>query len=631
MKKFLSTIIASAVSLSCSIAYASPFSALPVKLYEFEDSELTGIKDALVSISLSAGSTTMTLNGEEVEITAPYVTDEGVTLVPLRVITEAFGAEVVWDEETQSINITYEEVNLKLAIGSKAAVINEHAEELESAPELKDGTTMVPLRFISETFGADVKYDAEFGIVTVTLYDSEEAEMIRGMHDKDYIGDSYHEWSMKTPRNMRLSYRSFDGTYLSFYDDYSNYINISVDDTGDADDINAIFQTKLDNITYGVITGAEKGTDSNGNPMFSLSTKSSYSKSYCKLILKGNKTYTITVSSYSYEDSEEADTAYENIISLIDSFAVGVHEDMYDFSDIKDGVREYENEELKLSFSIPKSYTEEEYSISFNEIEFASYDEETTGGLSLKIYSKNETVTKNTFAETQHEIDTSVFNPETITVGEFDTVAINETDAVAYTITGETDDYAFTIKKIFFELGEYVYILSILDTNEEVCQSIIDSFKAEELDYDEIGPILCRRDLMESYTYIGDNYKIVLPKYWSASYYAIKDERTGSILLAPEIITDEDVDEMLSSISKEDGVIAVQPLKWTATPNGKYPEAVFKKTEENAPDTYIIVTGRVIGGDVFAFVYAYSELYSGSIIEDDFTSIINSCEKIQKK
>ena len=91
--------------------------------------------DILASISLTPGSSTITINGTETEAEAPYIAENGVTLVPLRVICEAFNATADWNEENQTVTIQYNEVNVVLTIGSKAVDVNGHTEVLEAAPE----------------------------------------------------------------------------------------------------------------------------------------------------------------------------------------------------------------------------------------------------------------------------------------------------------------------------------------------------------------------------------------------------------------------------------------------------------------------------------------------------------------
>lgn len=121
-----------------------------------------------VEIAFKIGDSVLQINGSDIEVEKPYVAGEGVTLVPLRVISEAFGAEVGWEGETKTITVDYEDKSIVLQIDNKEAFVNGQADELLAAPQLtENGYTMVPLRFISETFGAEVGWDNDTQAVTV--------------------------------------------------------------------------------------------------------------------------------------------------------------------------------------------------------------------------------------------------------------------------------------------------------------------------------------------------------------------------------------------------------------------------------------------------------------------------------
>lgn len=112
-----------------------------------------------VEISFRIGDNDLSINGNLVDTVAPYIVGEGVTLVPVRVITEAFGARVDWRQETKEVDLSVDNKTMTLAVGSKNVTLNGKNINIDAAPELSDDTTMVPLRFISENFGAEVKYD----------------------------------------------------------------------------------------------------------------------------------------------------------------------------------------------------------------------------------------------------------------------------------------------------------------------------------------------------------------------------------------------------------------------------------------------------------------------------------------
>jgi len=88
--------------------------------------------------------------------------------VPLRIIAEGFGAEVIWVPETKGINITLGERVISMQIGSTKAIINNKVVNLDAPPEIKDGRTFVPIRFVSEALGASVDWNEKTRTVMIT-------------------------------------------------------------------------------------------------------------------------------------------------------------------------------------------------------------------------------------------------------------------------------------------------------------------------------------------------------------------------------------------------------------------------------------------------------------------------------
>jgi len=101
---------------------------------------------------------------------APYLKPQvGRTLVPIRFISEAFQADVAWDPEASQISIGLGDQEIILTIGSSQVHINGSLQTTDCPPELHpSGRTFVPLRFISEILGAqDVSYDATRGQIII--------------------------------------------------------------------------------------------------------------------------------------------------------------------------------------------------------------------------------------------------------------------------------------------------------------------------------------------------------------------------------------------------------------------------------------------------------------------------------
>ncbi|UKS30534.1 N-acetylmuramoyl-L-alanine amidase family protein [Paenibacillus sp. HWE-109] len=90
---------------------------------------------------------------------APHVVS-GNTIVPVRIIVQEIGAKVTWNAAARQVTIVKDDVNIQLVIDSKMAVINGAKEQMEVAPVIENGNTMLPLSFIGKRMGIEFKWDA---------------------------------------------------------------------------------------------------------------------------------------------------------------------------------------------------------------------------------------------------------------------------------------------------------------------------------------------------------------------------------------------------------------------------------------------------------------------------------------
>ncbi|CAH1217245.1 hypothetical protein PAECIP111893_04241 [Paenibacillus plantiphilus] len=109
----------------------------------------------------SGGNTRILLDG--VQLSLPDKVEVEIinssVMVPIRVIVENLGFDVNWDKQTRKVTITKEDTIVELAIGSKAAIVDGTEQLLIAAPVIHSDTSLVPLRFISETMGLKVVWD----------------------------------------------------------------------------------------------------------------------------------------------------------------------------------------------------------------------------------------------------------------------------------------------------------------------------------------------------------------------------------------------------------------------------------------------------------------------------------------
>lgn len=116
------------------------------------------------------------VNGKHPEFDVPPVIKEGRTLVPFRAISESLNAEVSWNGDENAVYVTRNGVEVKLVIGESKAYVNGEEVELDVPAEITNNRTIVPVRFISEAFGALVEWDEETESVIIVDETIEEAE-----------------------------------------------------------------------------------------------------------------------------------------------------------------------------------------------------------------------------------------------------------------------------------------------------------------------------------------------------------------------------------------------------------------------------------------------------------------------
>ena len=116
----------------------------------------------------AAGTITVVVNNEQIYFDQPPVIDNGRTMVPLRAIFEALGASVDWEQSTQTVTAIRGDVTVSLTIGSNILIINGDDIELDVPAQIVGGRTLVPVRAVAESFGADVKWEQNIRTVTIT-------------------------------------------------------------------------------------------------------------------------------------------------------------------------------------------------------------------------------------------------------------------------------------------------------------------------------------------------------------------------------------------------------------------------------------------------------------------------------
>jgi hypothetical protein len=110
----------------------------------------------------------VTINGEKQTFTQDPVNMNGSVLVPMRAIFEALGADVSWNGDTRTVSASRGATNVTCTIDRTKGTLNGRTVELATAPKIVNGSTMVPVRFVSESLGCTVSWEADTQTVIIT-------------------------------------------------------------------------------------------------------------------------------------------------------------------------------------------------------------------------------------------------------------------------------------------------------------------------------------------------------------------------------------------------------------------------------------------------------------------------------
>lgn len=119
-------------------------------------------------IILTIGSRKISVFGREIKNdVAPKIVNDR-TMLPIRIVAESLGGTVTWNGELQRVTIQKGADVILITIGADTAYVNGTAVKLDAAAFVENGRTYLPLRFISETLGAQVAWNEAEKTVTIT-------------------------------------------------------------------------------------------------------------------------------------------------------------------------------------------------------------------------------------------------------------------------------------------------------------------------------------------------------------------------------------------------------------------------------------------------------------------------------
>jgi hypothetical protein len=149
MKGFIKSIICTALSASMLIA-AVPFSSAFTAAEEADSSVKLVINDNLIG-------------GDQ----QPVIINN-LTYLPLRIMFNSIQANFTWDGENKSITATKGNNTLKMWVNKQEYLLNDTEKTMASVPVILNGSTYVPVRLVTDSFGIGISWDGQTRTVKIT-------------------------------------------------------------------------------------------------------------------------------------------------------------------------------------------------------------------------------------------------------------------------------------------------------------------------------------------------------------------------------------------------------------------------------------------------------------------------------
>ena len=150
--------------------------------------------------TLTVGSKTYKKNANTYTLQAAPLVIEGRNYLPVRFIVETIlEGEFTMSQENGTMVIKKDDVSLQMTLWSQSAYLNGRMVTLQNGPVVKNGTTYVPTKILSDYFGLKVSYNSQTRKITIVGKD-------KGVNNKptarfEFAQKSYTEGQVVTAIN----------------------------------------------------------------------------------------------------------------------------------------------------------------------------------------------------------------------------------------------------------------------------------------------------------------------------------------------------------------------------------------------------------------------------------------------
>jgi hypothetical protein len=153
----------------------------------------------------------------------PFIDANNRMLVPARILSDALNGNINWNSRTKTLSLQSASFNLKATLNQKTCVINGKEIPADTALTIKNGTTLIPLRWVSDALKAQMGYDHQTGLLSIdsiAFFEKGKLELLNYDSNKDEVDTGI------VP--IRISYGLNKEYNLNFLNiSFKNYSNIT--------------------------------------------------------------------------------------------------------------------------------------------------------------------------------------------------------------------------------------------------------------------------------------------------------------------------------------------------------------------------------------------------------------------
>lgn len=547
MKKIIAFILCLLIAFSSMSAYAYEFD------FDFESEEL--MENTIV---VNVSQQTILLNDEPVEFSeAPYVNENWDTMIELEVLANTLGAEVSAENDVYCVSISgvemYYTLNSKeVTISGQTLLMNSEIVKTES------GAIMAPLRFVSETLGADVTYDPESGDVTIVssgvVDETANYNVLFKYSGKTKIGHSKEHWRFTKTENFDMAESYYSDSYeFAMGDIMFSFAALKKDDSYTLRKYYIEMQEDgefYEEVMFDKGEGTHNGAD---------------------YVFTKHRTVDTITENYAYETEEyfyliEFERYFENFASGKESpevsavleslefdYSGGDEENTVDLATVDlmstgEENSEYTDSSFNWTISLDDGWVVEEYDGFYNKVSITrpttveSDDEDyyyydLDPRIDIYTYSNVDDETIDKWSKESHDFIKNTANTKICDVSEVGDVTIGSIPAKTFTVSRDTEEMNSVTQYYFLNNSDYrheiVFTYNKEEENDDKFLSgadyVIKSFVPGEIDKEAVGESLEIDNLIalldEDAQFEGEIFKISYPCEWTVS------ETNGSLHL----------------------------------------------------------------------------------------------------